>query len=506
MSNYSSNNKRIAKNTLLLYFRSLLLLGLSLYTSRIVLKALGVEDYGVYNIVGGFVAMFHMITGTLATATQRFITFSLGRGDDAKVRKIFSNSLLLHIILGAIIVMLLEVFGMWFMETKLNIPIERLNAAKIVLQCSILTMFVTMISVPFNALIIAHEKMNAFAYIGIFEGVLKFSVAYFLLYWHEDKLITYGILLLCVSIIVRVLYSSYCTRKFEESRNTNWRIDKDIFKEMFSFSGWNLFGQASMVFRNQGIDVLLNIFFGVTVNAAKGVCNQVQQGVYQLVSNFQTAVRPQLTKAVAQNDSIRIFSLTIQGSRFSFYMMSLFTLPIIVSCNELLSLWLTSVPDYAVLFVQWTMFYLLLDTQSRFLMHNIMSTGNIRNYQIVIGTTKMLTLPFAYLALVLWGSPLVGILANIVIEIVCMFERLYYNKKQIGLPVIRFLYNAFFKCFAIILLPFMLSMAFHTLVSDNLIINILLSLGLTTLFIFFLGLNRPERQMMLGFVNKIKNR
>lgn len=502
MSNYSSNNKRIAKNTLLLYLRSLFLLGLSLYTSRIVLKAIGVEDYGVYNIVGGFVAMFHMITGTLATATQRFITYGLGEGDKAKVGKIFDNSLLLHIILGVIIVILLEVFGIWFMETKLNIPIERLCAAKIVLQCSIFTMFITMISVPFNALIVAHEKMNAFAYIGIFDGILKFSVAYFLLFWKGDKLITYGILLLCVSVIVRLLYSSYCTKNFEESRKTTWRIDKDIFKEMFSFAGWNLFGQASMVLRNQGVDILLNIFFGVTVNAAKGVCNQVQHGVYQLVSNFQTAVRPQLTKAVAQNDSARIFSLTIQGSRFSFYMMSLFTIPIMVSGNELLSLWLTTVPEYSVLFVQWTMLYLLLDTQSRFLMHNIMSTGKIRNYQIIIGTTKMLTLPLAYIALVFGGSPLVGIFANIVIEIVCMFERLYYNKKQIGLPVLRFLYNALFKCFAIILLPFLLSIAFHAYITDKIIINLLLSLSMTAMFILLLGLNKSERQMLYSYINK----
>ena len=499
----SQDNKRIAKNTALLYVRSLILLVITLYTSRVILKALGVEDYGIYNLVGGVVTMFAMISGTLSSASQRFITFALGEGNPDHCKKVFSNSITLHIVLGLIIVAILEIGGVWFLNHKLNIPEGRMAVANVVLQCSIATFFVNIISVPFNALIIAHEKMSAFAYISILEGVLKLLIAILLLYVWMDKLVLFAILQLALAVILRSIYSIYCNRHFEEAQRLKLHIDKGLFKDMFSFAGWNLFGQTSLVLRNQGVDIVLNMFFGVTVNAAKGVSNQVQRAVMQFVGNFQTALKPQLTKSVAQNDIQRTHELVIQGSRFSFYMMLLFTVPLIISSKEILGLWLVKVPDWASVFVQLTMFYLLLDTQSRFLMHAIMATGKIRNYQIVVGGTKLMAIPMAYLWLVAGGTPTVGIWVNIILEIICLGERLYFNKKMLNLPVADFLNSAFTKCFLVLIVAMLLPYLTYMYVTKNLWVVLPVSLASSLLAVYCLGLNKHERTQLISKAEKI---
>lgn len=499
----SQDNKRIAKNTALLYVRSLILLVITLYTSRVILKALGVEDYGIYNLVGGVVTMFAMISGTLSSASQRFITFALGEGDSDNCKKVFSNSITLHIVLGLIIVAILEIGGVWFLNHKLNIPEGRMAVANVVLQCSIATFFVNIISVPFNALIIAHEKMSAFAYISILEGVLKLLIAILLLYVWMDKLVLFAILQLALAVFLRSIYSIYCNRHFEEAQRLKLHIDKGLFKDMFSFAGWNLFGQTSMVLRNQGVDIVLNMFFGVTVNAAKGVSNQVQRAVMQFVGNFQTALKPQLTKSVAQNDIQRTHELVIQGSRFSFYMMLLFTVPLIISSKEILGLWLVKVPDWASVFVQLTMFYLLLDTQSRFLMHAIMATGKIRNYQIVVGGTKLMAIPMAYLWLVAGGTPTVGIWVNIILEIICLGERLYFNKKMLNLPVADFLNSAFTKCFLVLIVSMVVPYLTYLYVTKNLWVVLPVSLASSLLAVYCLGLNKQERTQLVSKAKKI---
>lgn len=499
----SQDNKRIAKNTALLYVRSLILLVITLYTSRVILKALGVEDYGIYNLVGGVVTMFAMISGTLSSASQRFITFALGEGDSDNCKKVFSNSITLHIVLGLIIVAILEIGGVWFLNHKLNIPEGRMAVANVVLQCSIATFFVNIISVPFNALIIAHEKMSAFAYISILEGVLKLLIAILLLYVWMDKLVLFAILQLALAVILRSIYSIYCNRHFEEAQRLKLHIDKGLFKDMFSFAGWNLFGQTSLVLRNQGVDIVLNMFFGVTVNAAKGVSNQVQRAVMQFVGNFQTALKPQLTKSVAQNDIQRTHELVIQGSRFSFYMMLLFTVPLIISSKEILGLWLVKVPDWASVFVQLTMFYLLLDTQSRFLMHAIMATGKIRNYQIVVGGTKLMAIPIVYLWLIAGGTPTVGIWVNIILEIISLGERLYFNKKMLNLPVADFLNSAFTKCFLVLIVAMIVPYLTYMYVTKNLWVVLPVSLASSLLAVYCLGLNKHERTQLISKAEKI---
>lgn len=461
------NNKRIAKNTLILYVRSIITMLVALFTTRVVLNALGVDNYGIYNIVGGMVAMFTMISSTLSSATQRFITYSFGENDTEKPHKVFCTSLTLHIIMGFIMILLLEVGGIWLLNTKLNIPFGRISAAHIVLQCSIFTLFISIISVPYNALIVAHERMSAFAYISIIQVFLKLGIALLLLIGDYDKLILYAILQLVISVIIRLIYSLYSRYHFIEARNISYRIDKSLFGQMFSFAGWNLLGNGSLVLRNQGVDVVLNTFFGVVVNAASGISNQVKAAVSQFSGNFLTALQPQLTIAVAKRDHERITTLVNQGTRFAFCLMSVIAVPVFVSCTEVLSLWLSEVPPYGVAFVRCAILYLLLDVQSRLLIHAVLSTGKIRSYQIVTGGTKLLAIPVVYIVLKLGGSPVTGIVVNIVLDIICFALRLFYNNRLLGLPVRPFI-HLFFINWAVLLCSLSLPFIVYHYITSNL--------------------------------------
>lgn len=493
-----TNNKRIAKNTIFLYFRSILLILISLYTSRVILDALGVSDYGVYNVVGGMVSMFTMLSGSMSSASQRFITFALGKNDFSHLRKVFNTAVSLHVVLGFIIVILLEVIGVWFLYNKLNIPIERLDIAFWVLQFSIATFFLSVISVPFNAAIIAHEKMSAFAYIGIVDGILKLIIAICITYSSIDRLFLYSFLIFLVSVSTCLIYVIYCHRNFSETKQLKWLIDRSLFHEMFSFASWNLLGSGSLVLRNQGIDILLNLFFGVTVNAAKGICNQVQAGVYQFVTNFQTAVTPQITKSVAQSDYDRTHTLIMQGGRFSFYLLALFAIPIIIAAPQLLSLWLVEVPQFTVEFVRWTMIYLLWDSLSRFLINTILACGKIRTYEIIVGGTKLFALPLAYVWLLLGGSALVGIWVNIIIEVVCLCQRLGFNARYNGLSWNSYIVKVVFRCWLTFSVAFSCCYLLQKYLSNNFLLNILVSLAITLLAIVLIGISSTERHLVIG--------
>lgn len=507
MENNSDKNKRIAKNTLFLYFRSLVILVVNLYASRVVLETLGVEDYGIYNVVGGVVIMFSVLTGSLSTATQRFITFALGQGDFQKSKLVFSNSLILHVVLAVIVSVILEVAGMWMFNGGLDIPKDRVGAAYIVFHFSIVAFFINMISIPYNALITAHEKMKAFACIGVLECILKLLAALFLYICWYDKLVVYALLIMLISVSIRFVYSFYCKKHFNESRNIKIKFEKNLFKEMFAFAGWNFFGHGSLALRNQGVDVILNVFFGVTINAAKGLSNQIQHAVMLLVQNFQTAVRPQLTKAVAQGDNERVFFLINQGSRFSFYLMMVMAVPVMIATPDLLRIWLNTVPDYTVDFIRWSLIYLLLDTQSRFHIHAILSMGKIRNYEMIVGGTKLLAVPLVLTFLMCneaywnWKSAaLIGFWVNIFLEIICFAERLFFNKKLLNFPSGNFLKKIFIPnwfTFAVSLVP---PMIFCKYVSQNVFLSVLVSIASSLLCIAIVGMTASERQKMMSKV------
>lgn len=502
MTDYSLNNKQIAKNTVLLYGRSLFLLVLSLYTSRVVLQVLGVENYGIYNIVGGVVAMFAILGSTMTAASQRFITYALGEGDSENIKKIFSTCVSLHIILGIIVLILLEVIGLWFLNNKLNIPNNRLDVARWVFQFSVLTFFVNIISVPYNSAIIAHEKLDAFAYITMLEGVMKLVVVLFLKIVPLDKLLYYAIFQFLVSLIIRAVYTFYSSKHFEETKNVKYQIDKNLFKKMFAFSGWNLIGSGALILRNQGIDILINMFFGVTVNAAKGIANQVQGAIQILVGNFTTSITPQLTKAVAQKDEERTNSLIFHGSRLSFFLMMLFAVPLLICTNEVLQIWLVDVPEFTSGMVRLIIVYLLSDTLSRFLINGLLAFGDIRNFQLIIGGIKLLALPIAFIILSFGGDPLTGLWVNIMLDFVCLWGRLLFTQKRLHLSSLFFIQKAVIPCWFALILALLPSFAFHRYVNNNIFLSgcicIISSLIFITIF-----MEKSERVIVKSVIDKI---
>lgn len=377
MSNQTSdNNKRIAKNTLLLYFRMLFMMVVSLYTSRVILNALGAEDFGIYNVVGGVVAMFTVISGSLSAAISRFITYELGKGDQSKLNKIFSTSVTIQLLLSLIIVVLIESFGVWFLNAKMTIPADRITAANWVLQFSIITFVINLISVPYNAVIIAHEKMSAFAYISILEALCKLAIAFLIMCSPIDKLIYYAVLMCIVAIIVRLTYGYYCKKHFSEC-TYHFLWDKELLSKMFSFAGWQFFGTGSYMLMTQGVNILLNFFFGPVVNAARGIAVQVDGIIQQFVNNFTTAINPQITKSYAEDKKAYMFLLIYTGAKYSYFLVLFFAIPIILETNTILTLWLKNVPEHTVSFLRLIICIDLLYVLSNTMMTAMISTGNI---------------------------------------------------------------------------------------------------------------------------------
>lgn len=502
MNETSLANKRIAKNTMLLYFRSIVILAIGLYTSRVTLQILGVQDYGIYNLVGSVVALFSLISGAMSSACQRFITFAIGKNNLSETKKVFETSVSLHVILGIFFVIVLEILGVWLLKNKLDIPIERVQAANYVFQFSVVTTFVNVISVPYDALIIAHERMNAFAYISIVEAVMKLSAVLMLNFLSWDKLVVYGVFLLAIAVLKRVMYNVYSYKKFEEARTCRLKIDYTIFKEMFSYSGWNLMGNSATVFRNQGVEILLNMFFGVTVNAAKGICAQVQNAVFQFVTNFQTAINPQLIKSIAIKDFQRTESLIFKGSRFSFYLLIFFAVPLLVSSREILNIWLGSVPDYTVVFLWWTFIVLLEDTLNRFLINSIMAYGRIRNYQIIVAGTKLFVLPITYVFLLMGASPIIGFVVNVVLDLVCMFERLYFTNKYFSIKYTCYLKKVVFPCWLLFFISLVVPELSYSFLSKNILFAVPVSFISVTGCILFCGLDENERDYCVKYLVK----
>jgi len=324
-----------------------------------------------------------------------------------------------------------------------------------------------------------------------------------LLLTSADRLILYAALMFGVAVLLRFIYSIYSHRHFEETRRIRLHIEHGLFRDMFSFAGWNMLGSGSALLRNQGIDILLNMFFGVTVNAAKGVSNQVLHAITQFVHNFQTAVNPQLTMSVAQSDTQRTHFLIMQGGRFSFYLLCLFVIPLIMVTPQVLSLWLVEVPQWAVEFIRWTLVYQLWDTLSRFLINAMLATGEIRNYQIVVGGTKLLAVPMAYVWLLLGGSPLVGIWVNIILELVCLGLRLYFNANANGLRWKTYLTGVVLRCWMVFGMAIGLSYIIKNYLTSNFILFVVISLVLTALSIIILGMNKSERELLLSKANHV---
>ena len=499
------NNKRIAKNTLLLYFRMLFMMVVSLYTSRVILNALGVEDFGIYNVVGGVVAMFSVISGSLSAAISRFITYELGKGDQSKLNKIFSASVTIQLLLSLIIVVLIESVGVWFLNAKMTIPETRMTAANWVLQFSIITFVINLISVPYNAAIIAHEKMSAFAYISILEVVGKLVIAFLILVSPIDKLIFYAILMCAVAVVVRFTYGHYCKKHFTEcTYHFHW--DKDILKQMFGFAGWNFVGAASAILRDQGGNIVINLFNGPAVNAARGIAIQVNNAVTGFVTNFMTALNPQITKSYASGDREYMMTLIYQGARLSFYMLLLLSLPILVNTHYILVLWLKLVPEHAVLFVQLMLVFAMCESISNPLITAMLATGKIRNYQLIVGGLQMMNLPLSYICLRIGCMPESVLIVAICISQCCLAARLYLLRGLIGLSSIKYMKNVYLN----ILVVTILSVIAPCLLAMNIpesflsfILTSLVAVMATIIMEFYIGCNQKERAFVRNKLQKL---
>lgn len=489
------DNKRIAKNTLLLYVRMLFLMSVSLYTSRVVLDTLGVTDYGIYNVVGGVVAMFGFINGSMSSATQRYITFALGKGDKDHLQKVFSTALQIHVLIALLIVVLGETVGLWFMYTHMKIPLDRMDAAFWVLQCSIVSTVIMIVSVPYNADIIAHEKMSAFAYISILETVLKLAVVYILLIFSYDKLILYAFLILTVQMFIRFCYSHYCHKHFKESiYKHTW--NKSLFREMTGFAGWSMFGSLATVLFGQGLNMLLNVFFGPMVNAARAVAMQVQNAIHQFVGNFQMALNPQITKNYAKGEIHDMHKLVFRSARFSFYLMFLLSLPVLFETNFILNIWLKVVPENTVVFLRIMICISLLFTLSNPLAVAAQATGKVKRYQATCGSVLLMILPVSYVCLKL-GCPAYSVfIVHLVMESIAQLARMIILRPLIGLRIIDYIKNIYIRVFVVVALSVAVPFFVYESMDDTLVrffVICLVCLLSVSIVAYTVGLSKNER-------------
>lgn len=503
-----NSNKNIALNTLILYFRMLFLMAVSLYTSRVVLNTLGVEDYGIYNIVGGVVTLFSFLNGTLATATQRFFSFAIGKNDIKELSKLFSITITIHLILASIILIIAEILGLYIINYKLNIPEARIYAANWVFQCSIISFFFSIISVPYNALIISKEKMQAFAYISILEAGLKLAAVYLLKLFIIDKLILYSILILFIAIIIRSIYNIYCNIKFKEC-HYKFIIDKNIYRKILSFSGWNLIGALAIILKEQGVNILLNIFCGVTVNSARAITSQVNNAINSFISNFQIALNPQITKAYSSNNQEYLNLLIIKGSKYSALLFYIIGLPFFLDTHNILNIWLGHVPNYTVIFLKLIIVQTLIESLSNPLITALLATGKVKTYQLMVGGILILNLPLSFVMLKLGYSPYFTIVIAIILASISLYVRLSLLSQIIIFPIGKYFKSVILKVFIVIFssIPIPLFIHLKTL-NYNGIIHLILIVSIciicSGISIFYLGLDKTEKLFIIKKINNIR--
>ena len=506
MSTQIENNKRIARNTMLLYVRMLFMLAINLYTSRVILNVLGVVDYGIYNVVGGVIAMLGFLTGSLSAASSRYITYDLGKDDISIMKKTFGNIMTIHFILAAIVLVIGETLGLWFMANQLQIPLDRENAALWVYQFSIFSSIMAVVSVPFNAIIIAHEKMSAFAYISIADAVLKLLIVYLLVVISYDKLIIYAILYFCIQTFDCIIYGIYCLRNFEET-HTRLRYDGKLFREIFAFAGWTMNGNLAIIGFTQGLNILLNIFFGPAVNAARGIAVQVQGVCQQFCNNFQMALNPQLTKSYAQGDYDNMHRLLIKSSKFSFYILFFIVLPLMFEAEFVLKLGLGIMPEHTVAFLRLILVVGLLYTLSNPIIVSVHATGRLKKFQLIEGTMLLTIVPIAYILLNFFGiRPEYVFVVHIVVELCTQYARLRIVLPMIGMKLGDYFISVIKPIVSVVILspwlPYITNATVHGQWTSFFIVCIVCVLCISG-SVYLIGCTPSERIFINGKISKI---
>lgn len=495
MGNHSEDNKRIVKNTMLLYVRMGVMMIVSFFTARITLEALGVADYGINNVVGSLVSMFSLISSSLSSSVSRFITFGLGKGDKKELNTIFSTSVNIHIILAIIVVIAIETIGIWFLNNKMVIPAERLTAAHWVLQSSTLMFAIGLLSVPYNAAIIAHEKMGVYAYLTLFDVFSRLGIIFAIKYYGGDKLILLAIISIIPALIKQLYYWHYSKKHFEEcTYHKVW--DKRVFKEMFGFAGWNFFGNGAYILNTQGVNMLINIFFGVTLNAARGIAVQVTSIIEQFTGNFTAAINPQITKSCASGDNEHLYFLIEKSSKFNFFLMLILVAPIILECKTILELWLGKVPDYTVNFVVLSLIRALTIIISNSLLTAILATGKIKQYQTIVIFTTIWVIILTYFAFDIGLPPETTYIIHICIYAILVIIRIVYAKKLVGIDCTSFIKNVILRCLYVLCLVSIAPIIIANVIepgTSRLLFSIPATIIYSIIIIYLFGLDFKEK-------------
>ena len=501
------NNKRIAKNTIYLYLRMLLTMSVGIYTSRIVLKTLGVSDFGVYNVMGGVIGMLGYVNTLLAGGTSRFLTIGLGEGNPAKLKLTFSTTFVLTMLTAGLVIVLGETIGLWFVNNYLNIAENRMEAANWVYQCALISSALTITQSPFTASVISHEKMSIYAYMSILDALMKLGIVYMLLAFDFDKLKLYAFLMLVVNFIDIVIYRTYCIRKFAECA-FSLKFDTDTFKKMFNFSGWNMLGSLSAVLMNQGVSIILNIFFGTVINAAKGVSNQVNNIVQQLYSNFQLAARPQIMKYYAQRQYDEMFKLMTNASKYCAFLLLCIIVPLLINIRGLLHIWLVEVPDYSVAFIRLTLIYLLFRSIDEPLTAGIHAVGKMKLPNLTTAVINLLVFPITWIVCKMGGSPITANIIFVIDAPIILSIDLWMLNRFINFPVLKFLKNSVLPVISALTVSMILPLIVYSLTPTGIVsclVNSAVSFICVTICIYFLFLPAHIKEKVNHtIINKIK--
>ena len=473
---------------------------ISIYSSRIVLQALGVEDYGIYNVVGGIVSMLAIVSSSVTAAISRYITYEIGSGNEERLRQVFATSKVVLWVLAAFVLVITEIVGVWFLKTHMQIPDGRMDAAMWVLQFSIVSFCVSLIAIPYNACVIAHEHMNAYAYISIFQALLKLGICFLLLRSPIDRLVFYALLMMLSEVLFRGIYSIYCHRHFEESNTPN-HFYKSTYKEMFGFAGWSFFTSANNVLSTQGVNMLINVFFGVTFNAARGIANQIQNAMSQFVSSFVSAINPQITKSYASGEIDSMYNLVCRGARFSYYLTLLMVVPVFFEAEMILNIWLTVVPDKAVMFTRLTLISILMDGAGYTSYTANLATGKIKKYSIVLSLITLFVFPLTWIAFASGMAVETGYYVAIIANVFYHLARLFLTQENVGLSVKRFVREVYCPVFLTTILSIIPSILVLYFISPSYVrffISLIVGVGMSACMALLVGVTKYERTVILN--------
>lgn len=500
-------NKRVVKNTIFLYIRTFVSMLISLYTSRKILEALGVSDFGIYNVVGGVITMLTFLNGSMSVATQRFLTVELGKKERGNYNRIFNMTVLIHIGLAALVLIAAETAGLWFVNTYLNIPVERMTAANWVYQASVFSTILGILQTPYHASIVSHEHMHIYAYVGLGESFGKLFLVFLLIVYPYDRLVFWGFIMFFFQFLMAIIYRVYCIRQFPECKlRLKW--DSSVFSSMLKFTGWNMFGTVSWLLKDQGVNILMNMFGGPVANAARGVSCQISGAVQGLTGGFQSAVNPQLTKGYVANDSEATCRLLCESSKISYFLLFIIALPVILEADFILNLWLVEVPPMASLFTRIIIIESLLSALGGPMITSLMATGNIKWYQIVVGSSLLLIVPVAYVFLKL-GFPIeTALVVSALFILLGDFLRVIFCKKQLGLSLRLFGFKVILPIIIVTVLSLVLPLFIHYKMSEGwcrLIVSTVVSCVIVAVLIYTIGLTATERNFIVsGVVSKFK--